>query len=299
MRISALIALFITIYGVGAGPSRGGLILGVLEDVSPADEGQANVRIVRIVFKKSGADWVPYDTCNDEQCLKSVSAKYPQEVNWTIAFDGKALGQVTARTPHTFPMYWRIGQQEITSAGTVPTIGTPSAEFGGFLDANVYRPLVAISQPQFKDPEMWKPGQVSLAALVALRGGFRRHYPRLCRTSPADETKLAPYPYKDAEIKLVKTYTAGTGWSVVRLHLEAIDCDDVEAGLGMDDPWFAVDPQGTVRYLDAGMWLVDAGDYDNDGKSELLFSINQHNLGGYKIFYDNFNKHAEFTFRYH
>jgi hypothetical protein len=47
------------------------------------------------------------------------------------------------------------------------------------------------------------------------------------------------------------------------------------------------------------MWLVDAGDYDSDGKSEVLFSIAEHNKGGYRLFYRNFTKRAEFAFHYH
>ncbi|MDH4208632.1 MAG: hypothetical protein OEV76_07145, partial [Anaerolineae bacterium] len=90
------------------------------------------------------------------------------------------------------------------------------------------------------------------------------------------------------------------GWRIARLHLaEAVACDDVEAGFEIDDPWFVITPQEAVRYLDDGMWLVDAGDYDNDGKSELLFSINRYDRGGYELFYDDFKRHATFEFSYH
>jgi len=37
----------------------------------------------------------------------------------------------------------------------------------------------------------------------------------------------------------------------------------------------------------------------NDGKSELVFSIDRENEGGYQIWYDNFTKHATFKFHYH
>jgi hypothetical protein len=47
------------------------------------------------------------------------------------------------------------------------------------------------------------------------------------------------------------------------------------------------------------MWLVDAGDYDNDGKSELVFSIDRYNRGGYELFYDDFKKRTIFEFGYH
>ncbi len=47
------------------------------------------------------------------------------------------------------------------------------------------------------------------------------------------------------------------------------------------------------------MWLLDAGDYDGDGKSEVLFAIDGYDLGGYRFFYQNFNKSAEYVFAYH
>jgi len=47
------------------------------------------------------------------------------------------------------------------------------------------------------------------------------------------------------------------------------------------------------------MWLVDAGDYDNDGKSEIVFSISRYNRGGYELFYDDFKGHTVFEFSYH
>jgi len=51
--------------------------------------------------------------------------------------------------------------------------------------------------------------------------------------------------------------------------------------------------------LDSGLWLVDAGDYDNDGRSELVFSIDRDNEGGYELFHDGFQKRAVFNFNYH
>jgi hypothetical protein len=111
---------------------------------------------------------------------------------------------------------------------------------------------------------------------------------------------VEPFLYRDEDIKLVKAYESNRGWTLARLHLgEAIDCEDVEAGFEINDKWFTVDPQRSVQYLDDGIWLVDAGDYDNDGKSELVFSIDDYNRGGYEIFYDDFKKHATFKFSYH
>jgi hypothetical protein len=35
-----------------------------------------------------------------------------------------------------------------------------------------------------------------------------------------------------------------------------------------------------ITLFNKGMWLVDVGDYDNDGKSELVFAIDRYDQGG-------------------
>jgi hypothetical protein len=277
------------------------LILGVLEDVPGVYAGEPNVRRVRTVFQKNGQNWTAFPSeCPDQDCLKTISLEFPLEVTWAVGFDGRTLGQVTGRTPKDFKFYAHIGLQEIISGASVPTIGKRSSDYGGFTGASVYRPLIANSQSFFRDPESWKPSQPSPELVKLLRQQFRRKFPKLCKISKQDETKLEPFLYRDLDVKLVKGYASNKGWTIARLHLQdAIDCNDVEAGFEIDDPWFALDPQQTVQYLDSGMWLVDAGDYDYDGRSELVFSIDRDNRGGYELYYDDLKKHVVFEFGYH
>ena len=67
----------------------------------------------------------------------------------------------------------------------------------------------------------------------------------------------------------------------------------------MGDPWFTINPEHSVQYLGQDIWLLDAGDYDNDGRSEVVFVIEGYNRGGYELFYDDFRKHAIFEYSYH
>jgi hypothetical protein len=296
-RIILILLAFVAVVPNAAGQNP---ILGVLEDVPGVYAGESNVRSVRIVFQKNGRDWSAFRSdCPDQTCLKTITSEFPHIVTWNVGFDGRALGQVTGRTPNEFKFYSHVGLQEITSGASIPTIGKRSAEFGGFTEASVYRPLIANSQPYLTDPEAWKPSQLPPELIRLFRQQFRRKFPKLCRSSK-DETKLEPFLYRDEDIEVVKTYASSKGWRVARLRLlDAIDCNDVEAGFQIDDPWFALDPQGSFHYLGGGMWLVDAGDYDNDGRSELVFSIDRENRGGYELFYDDFKKHVTFQFSYH
>jgi hypothetical protein len=218
---------------------------------------------------------------------------------WTVGFDGKNLGQVTGETPRVYRLYSEVGLQEITSKGPIPTVGERSREYGGDTDALVYRPLLTNSRPHVTDPDSWKLSRISPELVRALRHQFRRQFPKLCRLGE-DKTRLKSFAYSDEQIGVMKAYASNKGYVVARLRVGgAIDRSDTEAGFEIDDKWFVVNPQHSVRYLDDGLWLVDAGDYDNDGQSELVFSINRDNRGGYELFYDNFQKRAVFEFSYH
>jgi hypothetical protein len=51
--------------------------------------------------------------------------------------------------------------------------------------------------------------------------------------------------------------------------------------------------------LGTGLQLVDAGDYDADGKSELLFWYDGYNSNGYDLFSSDFRKHVKVRWSYH
>src|SRR3984893_6004181 len=172
-----LLVAFASIPAV-ANPPAQRVVLGVLEDVPGKYVGEPDSRRVRVVFEKSGDKWRPFrSNCPTQDCLKTIASEYPGEVAWTIAFDGKNLGKVTGRTPKVFDFYSEVGLQDITSIGPVPTVGKKSAEYGGFHGDPVVRPLIANSQPYFKDPEAWKPARLSTASVLYWQ--FRKKFPNV------------------------------------------------------------------------------------------------------------------------
>lgn len=277
------------------------LMLGVLEDV-PKEGGQSPNFRIRIVFKKEKSGWAAFQSsCPDENCVRTIASTFPSPTEWTIAFDGRKLGKLSAHKPDHYSYYSEVGLQDLREYQTsVPRIGKQSTEFGGYVENSVFRPLVAISLPYYTDPDKWKPFTPSPSQIVALKGGFRQHNPNLCKLTAGEESKLEPFRYQDDDVKVVKAYQSRGGWAIARLHLdEAVDCQDDEAGFEIYDQWYYITPEAHVVYLDDGMWLVDAGDYDNDGASELLFSIDRENRGGYVLFYDHFRKHSTFEYSFH
>jgi hypothetical protein len=274
-------------------------LLGILEDNPGHYAGNLHYRDVRVVFRKEGTRWFAFPSnCPDQDCLKTIAAKFPAQVNWTISFDGKQVGQVISKAPPTFDFYATVGQQTIVGDTPPPTIGKVSTDFAGFLGEPVYRPLVAISQPNYRDPENWKPTQLSTATTAAVRKAFRSRFPKVANCSQQDMEHAKPWPYTDANVEIDKAYGSNRHWLIAEVALSGNDCDGL-SDEAFSSQWFVITPEQRVRFLDSNMWLVDAGDYDKDGKSELVFSIDDYNRGGYKLFYDDFSKHAIFEFGYH
>ncbi len=160
------------------------------------------------------------------------------------------------------------------------------------------RPLVAVSKPNYRDPERWKPAQLPAQVVKLLRSEFRKKFPKVSNCDNPEANKEKPWPYQDSNIKVVTAYSSGTGWSVVRVELEPYRCDG-PADDAFVDQWFSISSAQEIKFLGKAMWLVHAGDYDSDGYSELVFSIDDYNRGGYRLFYDHFKNEAVFEFGYH
>jgi hypothetical protein len=277
------------------------LYLGVLEDHAGNYSGQPNFRCVRAVFQKVGDAWkpLPWEVKNYKD-LQSAPAKFPVEVTWTIAFDGKDIGQVTARTPTKFEFYSLIGMESITSNGPVPTIASRSESFSGFEGGAVYRPLIAVSQPNFTDPDRWKRSKLPAETVAALRKRFHERFPHAENCSSPEDNNARAWLYDDKNIEIDDSYTSKSGSTIASLSLNDYRCDGPPGDGGpFGANWFVVDERGNIRFLDSGLWLVGAGDYDNDGESELVFAIGRYDLGGYEIFSDSFARHATFQFSFH
>jgi len=276
------------------------MLLGMLEDVPGVYAGESNSTKVRALFAHKGKGWTAFKSdCEIQTCLTTVTAQYPKEVAWFVGLDGREIGHVVARTPGAFGFYAHIGLQDIVE-GTPPTVGKPSSEYAGFAGGEVRRPLVTNSKPDFKDPAGWKRGMITPNVRNQAIALLHSLAPAICREGASEEAPLLPFKFAPEDL-VVRMYRAKDGRMLITANVSgAYYCEYSGAGDGgFDAQTFGIGANGKALLLGPGLTLVDAGDYDADGNSELVFALSQYNRGGYVLFSDDFKEQARFEFGYH
>jgi len=109
------------------------------------------------------------------------------------------------------------------------------------------------------------------------------------------------WKFPDSSLKLLTVYASNKGAFLVQTNLNAGDCGYVD---NPDDqgssPWFFLSTDGQARRIGSFMSLLDAGDYDNDGRSELIFIVNQpEDTDGFVLFDADLHKQANLIWSYH
>jgi len=270
------------------------IYIGVLDDAREEmvnwKPGVAQQRIIRPAFEKTATGWKQVD-----------ASSLPAHVNWTVAFDGKNLGEVESQagSEEGFTPVQNI----LTPVSVIPTVGSPSQQFAGLMavgPTKVRRPLIAVSKPYFYDPDGWKRTKLPDEIAVLVRTAFRREYPHVdrCKDEQAVERN---WKFPDSALSFPIAHASNKDSFLVQASLNAGNCGWVDQPDDpLSEPWFFVSGNGAVRRIGSFMKLLDAGDYDNDGKSEVVFLVNQgENTDGFVLFEANFEKQVSLLWHYH
>ncbi|WP_413942679.1 hypothetical protein [Bdellovibrio sp. HCB-162] len=216
---------------------------------------------------------------------------------WNVAFDGKQIGKIKTK-PGNSSYDSQVDLQDILGPkNKIPKVGKLTSEFATWSDYQVQRPLVTLFKGHASDPDKWRPAPLPNELISKARIEFKNKYTNVSKCKDEDST-FTPWKYKDEDIKVYKRYMANSNWKLIALHLTDNKCDGPPEE-AYNQSWYAVSPSGEVTFLDSGLALVDAGDYDRDGKSEVIFQVSRYNRGGYILFYDKFKQREENIFGYH
>lgn len=275
--------------GVDAGAATRGppVVTLAVASEDPPSRAESSPVVVRPAFRGAGSAW---------QGQPSVTGS----AKWTVCFDGRSRGVVESE-PRAAEELSRGGTHAL-KRGRVPFVGARSLEFAGWPGEPVHRPLVLSSTGQCGDPDAWKPRPAPLAVLQqvhqALRAAVRV---QLC----AAPDRPQPWSWPEHAVQTVKAWASSKGDWLVLVRLvaptgaaEPRPCDEV-----LGDEWapqlFAVRGRDEARHLGSGMSVIDAGDYDGDGRSELVVMQASYNHDGYVLFFDGFARRASVEWSYH
>jgi len=280
------------------------IYVGILDDAREQmrnwEPGVSSQRLIRPAFEKNCTGW--HDV--------TIGAM-PANMVWTVAFDGRNIGEVRGhlQSVDNDLKKWCIGsltsvQCIDTSANSIPIVGAPAKQFAGLLamgPGKARRPLVLVSKPFVNDPDGWKhipkpPDEIA----TIIRAAFRRDFPHVDRCK---EEQILQHNWKfpDSKLSFPAAYASNNNSFLVEASLNAGECGYVDdPNDPLSDPWFFVSADGNVRRIGSFMSLLDAGDYDNDGRSELIFFLSQpEDTDGFVLYDADLHKQGSLLWTYH
>jgi hypothetical protein len=289
-RLTIWIAAFSTVL---LGAARAPIYVGVLE--APVDDARGDFH-VRVAFRFEDGQWsaMPHGVA-DQDALAKLAAKFPRQVSWTIALHGKRLGQLSTTRPLAYSLYADVGLEDLAPSSKPPAIQEGAAAFATWMGAARYRPLLAISEPNYDDPDHWAPYDAPPAMRKQALAAFRR---KIALDPNCDGKSTRSYP--DSAIQIYGTphrSTRGDVLIAMRPDPRLNRCDG-PAGDEWQSVWFH-SRGDNYHWIGNSLTLLDIGDYNGDGGAKILFQYDGYNRDGYLLLDPRDDSRIEFSWSYH
>jgi hypothetical protein len=274
--------------------------LGVLEPACRVEGIADHPTAVRVAFAFRNGRWEPMPrgdhnlesaegvgtNCFTQEAkgcrFPNMGLLYPKSLAWTVALDGKRIGAFRSDQPAIFTSRTQLGIQFPSRGSNIPSIADLAHEFDTCIPSR-FRPLVVVSQPNYRDPDQWKPFHPEDRSLLKQA---RSAYLDLWKDGQGDKCRCV----EDSLVVQTKAYRSAKG-DVLLSVAPAMNGNELAcqcSGSGMDGvpDWFLIANGRSLHVGGHGLALIDAGDYDGDGVSEILFMTTEdHDAeGGYVLF---------------
>jgi hypothetical protein len=289
VRLAHYIAIVIVVAASLAASVNAPIYLGVLE---PPLAGKFHVRVA-FRFEDGGWHPMPHEVA-DQDTLAKIAASFPERMSWTIARSGKKLGEVRSARPRAYSAYSEIGREDLAAGADPPKVRDGAANFATWMGTPQFRPLVAISAPNYRDPDGWAPFDVSAVIRTPAIAAFRR---QTALDVNCDGHSTRNYP--DSAIETFgKPLRSRHGDVLIAMRPDPrLNRCEGPAGEEWQSVWFLV-KGGNFRWIGNALTLLDIGDYDGDGASKVLFQYDGYDSDGYVLLDPRDGSESKFSWLY-
>jgi hypothetical protein len=271
------------------GSARAPIYVGVLEPPVDDTRGQFHVRVA---FRFEDGRW---SAMPPAAAAQSEPTKSRQE-SWTVAFRGKTIGQVSSEWPPDYACCSTAGLTDLSADSNPPRVPDDAAMFAAWMGAPKFRPLAAISEPHFDDPDKW----TAFDAPAAIRKQAAAAFRRAVTPDDADCHGGDPSGYPDSAIQVFgKPYRSRHGDVLIAMPPDPHRnrCDG-PVGEQWQSVWFHLKSDSS-RWIGNSLTLLDIGDYNADGAAKILFQYDGYSKDGYVLFDPRDDSKKEFSWFYH
>jgi hypothetical protein len=264
----------------GREPASSEPMLGILEERQECDASTGKTVVVEPLFARSGDDWTSLS--EELQPLESLS--------WTVLLDGRSIGVL-----RTEPGAAGERLVSLVPGQRVPAIRNTNGGFRGWCGTPTRRPLAVTSRADVRDPDRWRPFEAPQELCSRLFQAFRAE---AGDASCGDgRGNIVEVPYHAEDLRVASAWRDRAGRQLVAVVLPFEErCDGPWEG-PWKARWFLVTGE-SARYLGSNFELIDVGDYDADGTSEILFRYSAYDEDGYTLFHDGLLKRTDHHRRY-
>ena len=274
------------------------ILVGVLEEPQCA---QAKDVKARVMFQRTTNGWIGLNS------PESTAPAYVTKQTWTIALDGRQLGSVILSDPSPSKddkSDWTYTRDKLfVPKGDVPVRASHNV-FAGWCDTPKVRPLALLSRPMVSDPAGWKPFRVPVEYRQRLYGPLKKSFGNaaVVRCRDPEGVKSEVFRFGASDLRIFKGYKSKSEGVIISIGLDPkkYGCDGPAntADNSWSNHWFHI-REDQIKLFGIGLELVDSGDYDGDGASELLFWKSAYNRNGYVLVFDKMGKMTEYVWSYH
>jgi hypothetical protein len=288
-------------------------IIGFLEDVPSTAEvagpGQSVTLEphVRAAFVSTRDGWKPACTYGEGESERPecLDLDLIRPVAWTVMHQGKRLGEVETNGWYDARYYRTLGVLKRISK-SLPRVGKPDQAFASWLAPAAHRPLVAVRNVKPAGPQRWANARASVTDMATIHAMFLLAF----KTMPnCGAGAGASQPIEARHLSVTHSTRNKAGDRLLSARLDRKFAKGCEGPLGLEwsDLWFHAPADKAPAMLPVEiendlapfrMSLLDINDFDGDGKPEALFWFSSHNVEGYLLVHDQFERQVRFMWKY-